>query len=286
MDRKLSNWNSAALEAPPKKSKFYRNVFLAAVLVLLSVAAIGVLSPTSPQLPKPLPGEGTFFISTELVVQKNAALTVSEHTRIRFQGTTPRHGINRGYPSVVLTEDGKSTAIQFHNVSARVAPWTDPPTTPLQTPVTGIGENLKYAIFRIGDKDKVLAPGIYDFFFGFTVTGAVRALKEEGRTGFVWDVTGGPTVPIDYAQVKIKLPEFTDPETVGVNAFLGHIANETREQQAFTPRNLPAQVSKEWQRSADEKEVYLTLKTTRTLRATERFVVKVSWPPGFLEGGL
>lgn len=286
MDKKLSNWNSAAIEAPPKKSKFYRNVFLAAVLVLLSVAAIGVLSPNPNRIPKPLPGEGTFFITTELIVQKNGALTVSEHTRIRFQGTTPRHGINRGYPSVIQTEDGKTAALQFHNPAARLAPWTDPPTSPQLTPVIGVGENLKYAIFRIGDKDKVLDPGIYDFFFNFSVTGAVRAYKEDGRTGFVWDVTGGPAVPIDYAQVKIKLPEFSDPNTVVITGFLGHIIDPTSDHLGFNPRNLPAEVSKEWQRSDDEKQVYLTLKSTRALHAMERFIVKVSWPAGFLENGL
>lgn len=287
MDRQVNEWNNTAVEQPKTPVRWRLPALTAATLIAFMVAAIGFFSPPpAPPMPKLAPGEGTAMFMSEIRVQKNGSLLVTENSRTSFNGATPRHGILRRIPSVYLDEEKKEQTLSFSDHHATIELVTEPRSQPFETGVNNFGEEEKFATYRIGNSEIILDPGTYDFVFQFAVNGLVRPINGGAASGFIWNVTGGHLSPLQTSQLRVQLPAFVDPQTVTYATFLGLIEDSESVESAKNPKAHAPDVGVTFDKSPDEKEVFVTFKANRPLRSFEHFVVKVGWPPGFLDGGL
>ncbi|MBA3677069.1 MAG: DUF2207 domain-containing protein [Sphingosinicella sp.] len=213
---------------------------------LALLAALALWLPSAAQA-----DERILYFLSDVSVQRDGSLSVSETIRIRSQGDTIKRGIQRDFPTRYKSSYGRTANVGFEVEEVRrdgqPEPWTSMP----------LGTGVRV---RIGDADVMLPPGEHTYLIRYRTNRQIGYFQ--GFDELYWNATGTEwTFPIDVAEARISLPE---------EAPFGKRAVYTGPQgstQAF------AAVSA-------ERPGNIAFRTTAPLGAHEGLTVAVAWPKG------
>jgi uncharacterized membrane protein YgcG len=141
----------------------------------------------------------TSFFS-DVAIQPDSTIEVTETIDVRSEGYQIRHGIYRDFPTLYSGRNGSRVRVGFKFEGAERDGHPEPATVePLSNGVR----------MKIGDADTEIDPGEHRFVIRY------RTTRQIGRFGsydeLYWNVTGnGWSFPIDVAQARIRLPSPAD----------------------------------------------------------------------------
>jgi len=192
------------------------------------------------------------FVS-DVQVQRNGDLLVTETIRVRAEGREIRRGILRDFPTTYTARDGTRVVVGFGVESVS----RDGNPEKFSTEWLSNGVRV-----RIGRGDVFLNNGVYEYVIRYRTARQLGYFKEFDE--LYWNATGnGWTFPIDQAEARITLPE---------NARFLQNAIYTGPQGA---RGKDAAV-------VEQVPGRIVFRTTRPLPARNGLTVAAAWPKGIV----
>jgi len=211
---------------------------LAALLLLLAPAAA-------------LAEERILRFESDVAVQADGTLDVTETIDVRAENVAIRHGIYRDFPTRYRGRNGAMVRVGFAFAGATLDGRPVPATTAAQSNGVRI---------RVGDPDSFVPVGEHRFVVRYRTTRQIG--RFEGFDELYWNATGnGWMFPIDEAQARIRLPKA---------ARFGQRAAYTGPQGS---RASDAEV-------VEEKPGEIAFRTTRPLGPYEGLTVAAAFPKG------
>jgi uncharacterized membrane protein YgcG len=140
--------------------------------------------------------ERILSFSSDVAVQRDASLEVTETIRIRSEGEEFRHGLLRDFPTR-YDKDGRRVRVGFEVESAERDGHDEPWKT----------ESIENGVrVRIGSAKVLLENGEHVFTLHYRTTHQLGFFKDFDE--IYWNATGtGWGFPIDVAEARIRLPE-------------------------------------------------------------------------------
>ena len=190
---------------------------------------------------------------SDVQIQKDSAIEVTETIDIRAENDRINHGIYRDIPTRYKAAHGTQLHVRLTFEGATLD------GNPVKASVAPFGAGIR---FKLGDPDSYVSVGEHEYVIRY------RATREIGRfPGFdelYWNATGTQWIfPIDVAEARIRLP---------VEAKFGQRAAYTGAQGSTAS---DAEV-------IDEKPGEITFRTTRPLNAYEGLTVAAAFPKGVI----
>jgi uncharacterized membrane protein YgcG len=136
------------------------------------------------------------FIS-DVTVQRDGDLVVTETIRVEAEGAMIKRGIFRDFPTVYRRRDGTRVEVGFRVESVTRNGTTEPYSL----------ERLSNGIrVRIGSGDRLISRGQHTYVIRYITTRQIGFFADYDE--LYWNVTGtGWLFPIDMAEARITLPE-------------------------------------------------------------------------------
>jgi uncharacterized membrane protein YgcG len=157
-------------------------------LALLLLAA--ALAPTQAQ-------ERILYFLSDVQVQKNGDLIVTETIRVQAEGVEIRRGILRDFPTTYRRPDGMRVQVGFDVLSVE----RDGAPEEYRTESLSNGVRI-----RIGSANRVLSRGRHEYLIRYRTTRQIGFFADFDE--LYWNATGtGWTFAIDRAEARITLPE-------------------------------------------------------------------------------
>lgn len=193
------------------------------------------------------------FVS-DVTVEADGDLDVTETIRIVSLMQEIRHGIQRDFPTSYANAAGQRTHVGFEVVSVQ----RDGRDEPWQRITLGNGVRI-----RIGKAEETLPIGDHTFVIRYRTTRQIRYGTESDE--LYWNATGnGWTFPIDSAEARITLPK---PATFGDRAVYTGA-------QGSTDRNAAV---------VEEGPGRIVFRTTAPLAREQGLTVAAAFPKGVLD---
>jgi uncharacterized membrane protein YgcG len=191
--------------------------------------------------------------SSEVAIQRDASLLVTEKIEVQAEGNEIRHGIFRDFPVRYADRLGKTVRVGFRLLSVSRDGAAEPHVLERQ------GNGLR---IRIGSPDSEVPTGRHVYSISYRTTRQVGRFPEFDE--FYWNVTGnGWRFPIDNAGVTITLPQ---PVRFGQRALYTGPQGSTASNAAVIA----------------EQAGRISVRTTAPLGAFEGLTVAVAFPRGVL----
>ncbi len=135
------------------------------------------------------------FLS-DVQIQKDSSLQVTETIDVRAENDQIKHGIYRDFPTRYRGRQGGQIRVGFTFEGATL----DGEPVPASTEARGNGVRVK-----VGDADEYVSPGEHRYVLRYRTTRQVGRFK--GYDELYWNATGnGWVFPIDLAEARIRLP--------------------------------------------------------------------------------
>jgi uncharacterized membrane protein YgcG len=188
---------------------------------------------------------------SDVLVQADGALDVTETIRVRSEGSRIDHGIYRDFPTRYTNRSGGQVRVGFEVLGVR----RDGADEPWHKERQGNGVRV-YA----GDADTHVPPGEHVYAIRYRTTRQLGFFKEYDE--LYWNATGnGWLFPIDVAEARIRLPR---PVPFGQRAFYTGPQDSTA-RDAEVVSELPGEI---------------VFRTTAPLGPNEGLTVAVAWRKG------
>ncbi len=225
-------------------------LFVTALLVVPGFAfAQGI--PTDSEIQ---PFEHILSYASDITIQPDRTLAVTEKITVYADGTTIRHGIYRDFPTKYKDNFGSKYNIHFTLMKVLM----DGKEEPYHTESKSNGTRI-----YIGDPDILLTPGIYTYEIRYTVTRELGFFKDHDE--LYWNVTGnGWEYQIDTVHATVHLPTSVPQDSVHEHAYTGAYGSTAQD---YT---VGANASG------------IGFSTTKPLQPTEGLTVVVTWPKGYI----
>ena len=197
-------------------------------------------------------GEEILQFDSQIVVQTNGSMVVTETIRVRAQGNQIRHGIYRDFPQLYQGRWGLRTQTGFNVRSVQ----RDGRPEPFHEADRQNGTRVYF-----GSAASVLTPGIYTYEFVYETDHQLGFFKAQDE--LYWNVTGnGWIFPIAAATATVILPDGAAP---------GNLESYSGRQGA-KGKDCTAKV-------IDGRAHF---ESTRILDPGEGLTLVVCWPKGFV----
>jgi len=212
-----------------------------AVLALLLIAA-----PTTARA-----DERILHYWSEVAIQPDSSLEVTETIDVRAEGDAIRHGIYRDFPTRYSGRHGSQFRVGFTFENATL----DGAPVPASTAPYSNGVRVK-----IGDPDTYVTVGEHRYVIRYRTTRQVGRFKDFDE--LYWNATGnGWVFPIDVAEARIHLPQ---PAKFG-------------QREVYTG---PQGSDDHFAQVIDERPGEIAFRTTNALSSYEGLTVAVAFPKG------
>ena len=194
------------------------------------------------------------LFDSNIEVNKDASLTVTETISVFANGDQIVHGIYRDFPTTYEDEYGNKFKVSFEVQE-----------------VSRDGESENYWMenisdgkrIYIGDKNTKLKAGDYSFLIKYKTNRQIGYFEDHDE--LYWNVTGNFwNFPIDKATASVKLPSEISADKVKLDGFTGPIG------------------SKEKKFTKDISGGTIKFQTAVPLSTGEGLTVVVGWPKGFV----
>lgn len=217
------------------------------------VLAVLLVAATLPAQAQPTDDERILYFLSDVAVQQDGSLDVTETIRIRAAGERFRHGLLRDFPTR-YRRAGRAIRVGFEVEDVQ----RDGHDEPWDTERIDNGTRVK-----IGDADRMLDPGEHSFVIRYRTTRQLGFFA--GYDELYWNATGtGWDFPIDVAEARVRLPT---PASFGQRAVYTGAAGSS---------DAYAEV-------VSEKPGEIMFRTTAALGSNEGLTVAVAWPKGVVE---
>jgi uncharacterized membrane protein YgcG len=234
-------------------------LLFAALLLLTPASASKPVTVESSEAPGLVPievpavGERILSYSSEITVNRDSSLDVTETIRVRAEGNQIRRGIFRDFPTRYQRE-GRTIRVGFDVQGVTRNGQTEPYGT----------ERIDNGVrVRIGDADVMLPIGEHTYVIRYRTTRQLGFFTDYDE--LYWNVTGnGWAFPIDRAEATIRLPQ---PVQFGNRALYTGA-------QGASERNAEV---------ASEQPGVISIRTTAPLGPNEGLTIAVAWPKGVIE---
>jgi uncharacterized membrane protein len=226
----------------------------------------------SPQMASPTPIASTFPKSklneiitpveeiqnfeSDIVVNKDSTLTVTETIKINSTNDQIRHGIFRDFPTKYHWKYGLTQNTTFKVLKVQRDGNTEPYST----------QNLDNGVrLMIGSSDSIIKTGIHTYTISY-ITG--RQLGDFKSTDeLYYNITGnGWGFPINSASATITLPERYNDDQIDIFGYTGLEGLKGTNYETLIDRNGANSIVK--------------IRTTNPLQIHEGLTISVDWPKG------
>lgn len=223
-----------------------------AILVLALCASLLALSiPRSAAFAE----EGIKVFSSEISVEKDSSLKVTERLLVNAEGDEIRRGIFRDIPVFMTGEHGQSYKVSLQVLSVKRDGHSEP---------YSVSEHHHEERIRIGDAGKVLKPGQHIYEITYRMRNVMRAFEDHDEV--YWNVTGNDwDFAIDRAVAQVTLPD--GGKINKVTAYTGDYGARGRDYEA----------------AVDKIGHAAFFATTRRLAPGEGLSIVVSMPKGVVQ---
>ena len=188
---------------------------------------------------------------SDIEVQPDASLTVTETIDVRAEHNSINHGIYRDFPTRYSSRDGRRVKVGFTFQGATLD------GQPVPASVTARDNGVR---IKIGDPDKYVEIGDHRYTIRYRATRQLGYFKDYDE--LYWNVTGnGWVFAIDAAEVRIRLPK---PARIGQRAAYTGAQGSTASNAAVT----------------EEKPGEIVFRTTQPLDAYQGLTVAIAFPKG------
>jgi len=223
-------------------------------------------------LPSNIDEEPILSFDTEIRITTEDSLSVAEQIQVKGAGKNFKRGIIRPLPSRVADSKKGFLTPQYKIISVLR-------NGQMITIPAAKASNTDY-LYYLGEVDKFLSPGIYNYFFQYSAEGIIEKLPTIKRLTF--DVTGAAALPIYQSSVVVRLSDQLKEENVTYRGFIVQPLKPGDDEKTI-PERSEADVSKKFEiddGSLDpgaKGRPRIKFSTTRTLKPLERFVIEISW---------
>lgn len=193
---------------------------------------------------------------SDIAVQRDASMTVTETIQVLSSAQQIRHGIYRDFPTRYKDKYGNNIVVGF-----RV----------LQVLRDGRPEDYHFADLTngrriyIGKSDVVLPPGGYTYTLVYETNRQLGFYKDFDQ--LYWNVTGnGWAFPINRATASVRLPDGAQDKVIALDGYTGYFGQKGSD---FV--------------SSTDSSGDIIFETTRPLGPKEGLTVVVSWPKGYVQ---
>lgn len=201
------------------------------------------------------PGERILSYDSNIVINPDSSLIVTENIKVKSEGINIKTGIYRDFPTKYTGKSGKQYRVGFEVLS-----------------VKRNGENQNYQIENLSngkrvymrDKGILIPPGEYTFTLQYKTTKQLGFFK--GHDELYYNITGnGWAFPIDQASATILLPSPVPSSDIKISGFTGYKDSEGKD---FN--------------YAIKEDQQVIFQTTRGLAEFEGLTIVVGWPKGLV----
>ena len=190
---------------------------------------------------------------SEIEIQPNGDLLVTETIRVHAEGRAIKRGIYRDFPTRYKNLEGKNHTVGFELLSVK----RDNRSEPFRTKSLSNGTRV-----YIGERDVYLPKGFYDYQISYRSSRQIGFFDDFDE--LYWNVTGtGWAFEIRQASARVTLPG-----TAGNLSLTGYTGA-----QGSTEQNLDF-------RRIDANRAYFV--TTRSLATREGLTIIMGWPKGLI----
>ncbi len=191
---------------------------------------------------------------SDVIVQPDGVLTVTETIKVVAAGRQIKRGILRDFPTTYEGRYGQTIRIGFDVIGVR----RDGRPEPFKIERVSNGVRI-----RIGDKNVFIPRGAHEYVIVYRTTRQLGFFEDFDE--LYWNVTGsGWTFEIERALATVTLPP----------------GAEVLNWAAYTGR--PGEQGQDVQPATNPSGVAMALATTRTLKPGEGFTIAVAFPKGFV----
>jgi Predicted membrane protein (DUF2207) len=232
-------------------------------LAALAVAALLLLAPAASAQKPVVPaddhgsfvndnqGERIIHYGSDIVVDRDSSLHVTETIRVEAEGIQIRHGITRDFPTRYEL-NGRTFRVGFTVESVE----RDGQAEHYRRESIANGVRL-----RIGDADQEVTPGEHSYVIHYTTTRQIN-FSDPNFDELYWNAVGSDVIfPVDAADARIHLPQLV--QFGARHAYTGVYG--------ATEANVEV---------VSESPGDITFRTTRPLAPHEGMTVAVAWPKG------
>jgi uncharacterized membrane protein YgcG len=195
--------------------------------------------------------ERILSFDSQVVIQADGSLDVTEAIHVRVENVAINHGIYRDFPTRYRATHGRRVKVGFELIDTLLDGESEP--NKVETQTNGVR-------IRIGSTDRTVPPGEHVYTIRYRATRMIG--RFEGYDELYWNATGtGWDFPIDKATATVTLPS---PARFGQRA-------------AYTGRQGSTEQAA---RVTAEEPGSIRFETTRPLYSREGLTIAVAFPKG------
>ena len=156
---------------------------------------------------------------SDIIVNKDSTMKVTETIDVTSTGENIKHGIYREFPTKYTDSKGSNVNVGFNVISVQLDGKDEPYSISQQTN----GKRI-----TIGDKDVTLDPGDYTFTIVYTTYRQLGYFEDKDE--LFWNVTGnGWFFPITKASARITLPVALNKATSTLGGYTGLVDSRNKD---------------------------------------------------------
>jgi uncharacterized membrane protein YgcG len=190
---------------------------------------------------------------SDIRVNADSSLDITETLRVRAEGRDIRRGIYRDFPTRYRDRFGNHVQVEFLPLSV---------LRNGQSEAWHSEERSNGVRVYAGSASRLLEPGIHEYRLAFRTNRQLGYFRDHDELYFNAVGTGW-AFPIDHAEVTVTLPFDVRPEQLELHAYMGFYGSK---EQNASKTMLP--------------DGRIRFETTRGLAPGEGLTVSVSWPKG------
>ncbi len=223
-------------------------------LVVCAALVILVQRASAQSTRTPAQSEHILDFHSDITVEDDSSLLVTETITVVSTGAQIRHGLLREFPTAYKDPYGNRYVVGFQALSAT----RDSTNETFRVEDYSNGKRIYF-----GSANVMLPSGRHVYTFSYTTNRQLGFFPDHDE--LFWNVTGvGWPFPIDHASATVHLPSAIPVDRVHLSGFTGHAG------------------SHESQLTSSAEDGAFLFATTRPLRSFEGLSIVVTWPKGFL----
>ena len=198
--------------------------------------------------------ERILSFGSDMAIQTDGGLLVTETIRVRAEGTSIRRGIYRDFPTRYTDRYGNRVNVDFELLGVERDGHAEPNFT------ERLGNGVRV---NTGNDDFLPTPGEFTFTIRYRTTRQLGFFADHDE--LYWNVTGlGWDFPIDEVHARVLLPTPVDPAALRLDGYTGRFGEQGKNYEASGEPGVA------------------TFRTTRGLASGEGLTIAVGFPKGII----